>query len=372
MVTGMDSSPAATHFHRRAELQAFDDTKAGVKGLLSDPSSTATTAIPRIFHLPDDDPIDAVPTSLPAGGTLHVPVIDLGAGDADAVAEQVGRAAREWGFFQLVGHGVPAEVMEAMISGVRRFHEDETAESKAALYSRDPMRKVKWNCNFDLFQSRTANWRDTLFCWMAPEPPMPEEIPSTCREIMMLYSEHMTMLGGTLFELLSRALGLNPTYLKDMECCRGHYLLSHYYPECPQPDLTLGTSRHSDSGFLTILLQDQLGGLQVMHDNQWVDVQPIPGAFVINVADLLQLISNDEFISVEHRVLASNRGPRISVACFFTMFFSPLSTIMYGPIEELLSEDNPPLYRKIMIKDYISHYYSKGLSGKSALADFKL
>ncbi|GMP77425.1 hypothetical protein CsSME_00033702 [Camellia sinensis var. sinensis] len=343
-LTVTNSAPeTAPPYNRFQDLKAFDESKAGVKGLVD----AGIEKIPRIFVRPTDELAGDYPIS---DTHLSIPVINLGfdSNRRSTIVDGVRRASETLGFFQVVNHGIPRSVLEEMLRAARGFNE-QNKEVKMGFYSYELERKVKFGSSFDLYQSRSANWRDTLFCAMGPDPLHPQELLEVCRDRTMEYSKQIKQLGTTLFELLSEALGLKPDHLIGLDCAKGH------------PELTMGTSKHSDPDFLTFLLQDDIGGLQVLHQNQWVNVPPVPGA----------LISNDRFKSVEHRALANHVGPRVSVACFFTPHLYP-STRMYGPVKDLFSEDNPPLYRETTVRDFISYYDSKGLDGNSALTHFKL
>ncbi|MED6185213.1 hypothetical protein PIB30_054815, partial [Stylosanthes scabra] len=84
------------------------------------------------------------------------------------------------------------------------------------------------------------------------------------------------------------------------------------------------------------------------------------------------LITNNKFVNSKHRVLAQMIGPRVSVACFFRQHLQPETSKVYGPIKELVTEENPAIYKDIRENDLITRHYAKGLDGVPALEYFKL
>ncbi|CAN1171427.1 1-aminocyclopropane-1-carboxylate oxidase homolog 1 [Linum perenne] len=324
----MATTSAADHspntYDRLADLKSFDETKAGVKGLVD----SGITHVPRIFHNPPNPNIAPPPPLSPSGDPLlRPPVIDFAGIGNDknmrkAVVEGIRDAAGEWGFFQVVNHGVPARVTAEMAAGVVRFFEMEVAEKRV--------------------------------------------------EIVMEYADEMKKLGDLLLSILSEALGLDPNHLAELECAKGLTVVGHYYPPCPEPELTMGTRMHQDDSFFTVLQQDHIGGLQVLHNDQLVDLAPTPGALVVNIGNLLQLVSNDKFISSEHRVLANRVGPRVSIGSFFSTDNVLSNPRMYEPIKELISENDRPKYKKVSVQDYQAKFHSEGLNGTSALLHFQL
>ncbi|KAI3933606.1 hypothetical protein MKX01_032711 [Papaver californicum] len=356
-------------YDRSKEIKDFDDSKLGVKGLLD----SGITSIPQFFIHPSQSlPSNTTTTSNLLIPSYEIPTVDLYPIDTDhyrsLIVDQIKEASCTWGFFRVINHGIPLDVLNRALLSIKAFNEQPN-EIKANYYCRENGRGMTFASSFDLFESKAAGWKDSIK--MGMDRLDSNKVPEILRSELVELDQHFKRLGETLMEILCEGLGLERDRLKNMTCLERRRLAGHYYPYCPEPNRTLGTNCHTDLSVFTILLQDQIGGLQVKHGEDWVDVKPMDGALVINIGDVLQIISNGKYRSVEHRVVANSfREPRISIA----IFFKPSQRdVLYGPLPELIIHpQKPSLYKQFTMEDLIMKFRSKKLDGKSSLVDYFL
>lgn len=138
-----------------------------------------------------------------------------------------------------------------------------------------------------------------------------------------------------------------------------------YYPMCPNPDLAAGAGPHSDISSITILLQDDVGGLYVRasEGDKWIHATPIKGSLVVNIGDVLQIMSNGRYKSIEHRVFLSSNRNRVSVP----IFANPSMDAVIGPLSEAVEVGEKPIYKQVVFSDYFNYFFSKGHDGKQTI-----
>lgn len=292
--------------------------------------------------------LDADPVARGRGVAGSVPVIDLGSASA---ASDIARACRDWGFFQVVNHGVPADLIDAVWAETHAFFARPAAEKRLLCRSRGN----PWGY-YDSELTKNRRDRKEVFDFTSdgadPIYGANNRWPATggrFRETMTDYLEAVTVLSLDLLDAMADGLGLPRGYLRPFFTPKhtGFVRLNHY----PVDDLhaddarpaDLGVHHHSDAGALTVLLQDEVGGLQVHRDGEWHDVPPLPGAFVINTADMLQVWSNDRYRAPVHRVVAMRERDRYSLP----FFFNPAAGCEVRPLEDLVTPDDPPRYRPV-------------------------
>ena len=278
----------------------------------------------------DSANLDLAPVA-PAGTLDRVPVIDL-RDDPALVVGQVGAACRDWGFFQIVGHGVSAEAIGEVQATARRFFAQPREEKRRQLRSRDN----PWGY-YDRELTKERRDRKEIFD-IGPDaggiPPVGGELfagstpwpasPAEFELVMQKWFGRMTRLSGQLAGLIAASLTNDFDALRDaFEPDHTSFLRLNFYPvDDPlageagdQADL--GVHHHTDAGALAVLLQDRVAGLQVLHAGEWHNVEPVPGAFTINIGDMVQVWSNDSYRAPIHRVLAMDRADRLSIPYFY-------------------------------------------------------
>ena len=284
---------------------------------------------------------------------MELPVIDVsplvtGVGDRDAVAAAVARACRDSGFFYIVGHRVDERLQSRLEKASRRFFAQDV-ETKMAIAMERGGRA--WRGYFPVGAELTSGKADVkegiyFGAELAADHPrvkdgtplhganlFPRDIPEL-RDAVLQYMDAMTGVGHALMEGIALSLGLDASYFADRYTREPLTLFRIFNypgdPSAPDDEARWGVGEHTDYGLLTILKQDDTGGLQVKSGGGWIAAPPIPDAFLCNIGDMLDRMTAGQYKSTPHRVQNVTRRDRLS----FPFFFDPNFQARISPIIE--------------------------------------
>ncbi|KAK8583153.1 hypothetical protein V6N13_021865 [Hibiscus sabdariffa] len=317
------------------------------------------------------------PETRPGNHTIprcnSIPVVDLSKAsghDRTTIVQQILTASREFGFFQVVNHGVSENLVNDTMNVFKEFFEL-SAEDKAGVYSEDPKRPCRLYTSSPNYDRENVHlWRDNL---RHPCHPLEECIkiwpqkPTRYRETVAAYSIEAKKLGLRILEFVSEGLGLSSGFFGD-DLSESVILSVNHYPPCPDPSLTLGVPKHCDPNLLTILHQGDIYGLQVFKDGEWIGVEPMHNAFVVNIGLQLQIISNNMLKSAEHRAVTNSKVARTTAA----FFISPVDDCIIEPVKSIINTDESPAYRAFSYKEFLLNYIPTTGNSEKSLEPFKL
>ena len=316
----------------------------------------------------------------------EIPVVDFAGvrvrdpGAMRAAAQEVYRACTDVGFFYIASHGVPSPVIETAAEAAKRFfafpldakrsvaadvnHRGFHARGDALMYgARKPDAKEFYSIGLELGADAPSV--------RAGEPLRgPNNWPSYMPELrpaLYRYFEEMAACGADLLRVVALSLGLDEAffevrYTKPLQRTQ----IIYYPPQPPASDADqFGVAPHSDYGCITLLWQDDNGGLQVrsLASNSWIEARPIPGTLVVNVGDLLARWTNGRFSSTLHRVINRSGRKRYSIATFV----DPTFTTVIDP-RELGTADGDCRYEPVRAGDYILCRFDQSFGYRKKLA----
>ena len=293
-----------------------------------------------------------------------IPQIDIGpflGGDTAGrrrAADQIGRACRHVGFFYLVNHGVPQGRIDELIRQTKRFFH-RPLEEKMKLDAKTVQRHRGYIPNGDLYADPNAKPDLQEGYEISLELPdddpdylagnimlgpnvWPDDLPGF-REGVYGYYEDVLGLGVTLFRAFEMTLGLPDGWFDDkIDKPMGQLRLIYYPPQEGRIEADrIGIGAHTDYECFTLLLQDDVGGLQVGNRaGEWIKAPPVPGTIVVNIGDMLMRWTNGEFVSTPHRVINDSGRERVS----FPFFFGANHDCVVRPLPRFVSEDRPARY----------------------------
>jgi isopenicillin N synthase-like dioxygenase len=274
-------------------------------------------------------------------GSAALPVIDVAAllsgavfGETSGVAEQIQAACRERGFFYVTGHGVPAELLDQLAAASAEFFALPVADKMEIAMERGGR---AWRGYFPVGGELTSGEPDLkeglYFGTELPDDDprvlaglplhgrnlFPRQLPQL-RDLVLSYLDALSGLGQGVLSGVALSLGLDAGYFATT-CTADPTILFRIfsYPPSPSGDGGWGVGEHTDYGLLTLLAQDDSGGLQVVTPEGWIDAPPIPGTFVCNIGDMLDRLTGGWYRSTPHRVRNISGRTRLS----FPFFFDP-------------------------------------------------
>ncbi|CAH1439138.1 unnamed protein product [Lactuca virosa] len=301
-----------------------------------------------------------------------IPLIDLHdlyTPNRSHVVQQIGKACSDYGFFQVKNHGVPESTIANMMKIAREFFKL-PEEERLKTYSDDPTKTTRSGTSFNTRTDKVVNWRDFLRLHCYPLQDYIHEWPTnpaSFRDHVAEYCRSARWLALRLIEAISESLGLDGDYISRQLGKHAQHMAFNYYPPCPQPDLTYGLPGHKDLSLITVLLQDEVPGLQVLRNGNWVAVDPVPNTFIVNIGDQMQVLSNDKYKSVLHRAVVNCEKERLSVPTFYC----PSPDAVIGPASELVSDDEPAVYRQFTYREYYEKFWSIELANEDCLDTFR-
>ena len=289
-----------------------------------------------------------------------VPVLDASTLSDPEVLRQIDRACREWGFFQIVQHGIDTEASQALHHEMRAFFDQPLAAKREVERSAEN----PWGFYDRELTKNTRDSKEIFDCGPAFDTKTPTPWPSHSPGFRRASQDFMHSCERLAFRLLgaiSTNLGMPPEYLDDhFRPMHTSFLRLNYYPVYPahptSPDseppteARLGIHQHTDAGALTLLLKDEVPGLEVFREQRWHLVEPRKDAIVVNIGDIVQVWSNDRYPAALHRVRASTERARYSAP----YFFNPAYKCRYAPLPTTIDSGTPARYSPISWAEFRS------------------
>ncbi len=303
--------------------------------------------------------------------------LDRGGEGSESVAVAIDRACREWGFFYLVYHDVDPLLQERLDALARDFFARPEAEKAAIAMVHAGRAWRGWFPVGGELTSGIPDEKEGLYFGAELSPVHPRvlartplhgrnlfpENPKELRSAVLEYMEAMTRVGQSVLSGIARALGLVPSWFAE-NLTRDPLVLFRifrYPPMSPQRSERWSVGEHTDYGLLTILAQDESGGLQIETPHGWIDVDPRPGTLVCNLGDMLERLTGGRYRSTPHRVRNAGSGDRLS----FPFFLDPSWDAM---VEKLPIVDRPVDDKAARRWDHTSVHGFEGTYGQYILA----